>query len=352
MTRPLRLFLVFLLLAPGTGLAATLPAAVNWDRAEAARVVAQTDTFATREALKQLLVAGDGPGLLALLEETAGREDWPAPARESVLYEFVRDMRPLPPRSVALEVMNFLAVYQSRVMVAHDDHPNAGVAMFDIRAAAHGVQNAWNRQEAALIGSGLLDRDALMLVEAFRANEALSVRQGLLDALDTATSGQLEVVCFLALSSLDAAPELTSLAGRSALLIGDARAIEQLARTGDGPAMSRIMRGAAETLTPGQLARVLQVAVHEGTAQTAALAIAELAPVLAGHDGVVEVLINLLGDPVLGSTAALALAKHPGTATLQWLGSLAAAGDDSLQAMRARMALDINRSQFAGEIRE
>jgi hypothetical protein len=324
----------------------------SWDRAEAMRLAAQTDTFATREALEQLALAGDGPGLLSLLQATARRDDWPVPARESVLHAFTNGLRSLPPQTVADEVMAFLAGYRSRVLVPHDDHPNNNVALFNIRAAAYGVQNAWMRQEAALLGGRLLASDPGMLVAAYRALEHLPARQGFQDALLTATPGQLETVSFLALYDMPAAPDLAALAGRAALLNGDARALEQLVRNANGPALAGILREARERLAAVQLARILQIAVAEGSVPSASLAIAELAPALLDRADVADLVLALLGDPELGSTAALALARNPSTSLLARLDALAQAEEETLSAQRARLALEINRSQFPGGLRQ
>ena len=167
-----------------------------------------------------------------------------------------------------------------------------------------------------------------------------------------ATPGQLEAICFLALASLEVEPDMTILAGRAAVLNADARALEQLVRTGSGPSVSHILRQSTKVLTERQIARLLNTAVQEGSPQTASIAIAELAPALAGLPNHEEALMDLLGDPQLGSSAALALAKSPSTSTLSKLGRMAAADDGSLLASRARLALEVNRTEFAGELRE
>ncbi|NIP17236.1 MAG: hypothetical protein GWM87_03060, partial [Xanthomonadales bacterium] len=162
---------------------------VNWDRGEAVRVAAQTDTFATREALRQLALAGDGKELLDLLQSTSTRPDWPLPARENVLHDFAESLRGMPPGSVSPEVMGFLGDYRSQVLIARAEHPVTGVAMYNIRSVAHGVQHTWDRQEAAFEGAALLGRDPLALVGRFDS-AGPAARQGYLDALDTATPGQ------------------------------------------------------------------------------------------------------------------------------------------------------------------
>jgi hypothetical protein len=345
-------FLIALLACLSAGTNAGIDPVATWERSEAARIAELTDTSPVREDLRRLTLSGSSTELLELLNATAARADWPAPARESVLHDFVQDLRGMPPRSIAPEVMDFLHAYETKVLVAHDDHPRVEVPMFNIRSAAAGVENTWKRQEAAFEGAGLLSQDPVRLIDAYLAGNDPAIRRGLLDSLSVATPGQLEAICFLALAALEDEPAMAGLAGRAALLNTDARALEQLVRNGSGPAISHILRRSTEVLTDRQLIRLLDTAVQEGTSETASIAIAVLAPALAHLPNHAQALIDLLGDPELGSSAALALAKNPSASALRLLDRLASADDDSLTAHRARLALTINRSQFAGEVQE
>lgn len=293
------------------------------------------------DELRRATLNDDQARLLALLRSTAEDAALPPARREQVLFDYVQQLRGLPPGAAGEQVMAFLGSYAPRVLIPHEDHPGASVPRFNIRAAAAGVEHAWRRQEASYAGAVLLARDPARLVQAYRLHADPAIRLGLLDALDNASAGALEAVAFMALDNIELEPELADLAGTAALHTGDARALEQLLRTGSGAAIPRILRAARDTFDDGQLARLLEVAIGEAGAETAALAIAKLTPALARHSGTRARLIGLLGDPALGSAAALALAADPSAGTLGELTEVLSADPASLAGRRARLALEV-----------
>ncbi len=301
-------------------------------------------------ALEQLVRAGDDGKLLDLLQATASDGQIPVVNREQILFTFTQSLRQLPPGSIGPLTLTYLSNYESQAVVPHEDYPGSNVPLFNIRAATAGVQHGWRRQEARYAGAVLLAQDPAMLVQAYWLHADPPVRRGLLDALDGASPGQLEMISFMALNALEQEPEMAALAGTAALLNGDTRALEQVARTGSGSTVTEVLRRAGKTLAPGQIDRLLNGAIQNSRPEVAAVAIAELSPALQGQAKAEARLLRLLGDPKLGSSAALALATSPSDDTVSQLVELAESGDQTLSTSRARLALSLMRDRQASGV--
>lgn len=297
--------------------------------------------------LTRLATAGDDSAVLQLLQDTVDDARWPPDMREPLLSDFAQSLRALPPNAVGAEVIAFLIDYPPRLTVAHPDAPRAVVPRYNIRAAAHGVMNTWRRQEAAYAGSVLLARDAAGFVEAYLANPDRPTRQGLHDALSLAPRERLDAVSATALGQLGQKPDLATLAAESSLRAGDLGTLREVLRTGEPTGMASLLRRSAQILQPDRLQDLFEAVVDEGDARIAALAIAELTPALAERPGVEARLFELLGNPELGSAAALALAADADGERIERLTRLAAS--DSLAARRARVSLTLLNARLAGD---
>jgi hypothetical protein len=286
--------------------------------------------------------AGEDADLRRRLEAVAANKEWPLPARERLLHAFALGLGDLPPGAAGPESLGYLLDYRPQTLVPHEDHPSAGVALFNIPAAAAGSMNLWRRQIAYDASRKLLAQSASTWsaeswVAAWLAADPAS-RRGLLDALDLAPEARLREVAALALRDLPQRPELTPVAVRSAALLPDPDLLGDALVKGDGPELAAALRSAAATLDETERASLLRRLVGEAPAGNASLAIAEWAPGLLHDPAVAGLLFDLLGDPALGATAALALAGSPQPAVRERLAELAARGDDT-SARRAAAAL-------------
>jgi hypothetical protein len=271
------------LLWPACGYSLQNKPAETWERDEAWRSSTSVNTKIQHDQLRQLLKAGDHEGTLRLIRAIEQQNDWPAPARERLIFEYVSELRQEPPRSVSNEVIDYLRGFRPTVFVPHEDHPRASVAMFNISTATAGIVNGWSRQEAAYQGAAFLAAGAQGLVQAFATEESLPRRQGLLDALSTATPAQLNAVARHAVKGLDQSPRLLALAGNAALLNRDFETLEQMAEAGRGVDMPALFRDSAQMFDTEQNSRLLKAALQNPSPTIAALAIAHLTPSLARH---------------------------------------------------------------------
>lgn len=330
--------ILFSFLTLGVTTAKALPEA-NWDRESALAVARSHDLAPTRLSLLSLTVSGSTVDVLDLLQDISARPEVPGPARDYLVYAFAQDLRGLPASAVAHEVITWLKAYQPNTLIPHEDHPRAAVPLFNVRAAAAGVEHGWLRQDAMLEGMALLKLNPRALVDVYLIETHTAARLGYMATLDQASPEQLAMLSKFATRRLAARPELTPLAGRSALLAGDLAAMEHVVVHGDGPALTHLMREAAQQLESADGMRLMEAAIRHSGPINASLAIAELGPMVSREPAAQALLLDQLGSPELGGAAAIALARVPSPQIRQALADIRTSGDE-LSAARARMALD------------
>jgi hypothetical protein len=366
MKRPCLSLICFLLLLPASLPTWADPAVpesnwtpANWTEYEARQAAGEVDLVAELKPLFERARAGQDADLRRRLEAVAANQEWPLPARERLLHAFALGLGDLAPGAAGSESLGYLLDYRPQTLVPHEDHASAGVALFNIPAAAAGSMNLWRRQIAYDSSRKMLAQSASTRsastwnaeswVAAWLAADPAS-RRGFLDALDLAPEARLREVAALALRDLPQQPELTGVAARSAALLPDAGLLGDALVKGDGPELAAALRSAAAALDESERAGLLRRLVAEAPAGTAALAIAEWAPGLLHDPAIAGLLFDLLGDPALGATAALALAGSTQPAVRERLAERAAHGDD-VPARRAAAALAVTRQTEPGEPR-
>jgi len=233
--------------------------------------------------------------------------------------------------------------------VPDEDHPNTLVPLFNISAAATGVDNGWQRKAFSVEAMELIRTDPAMLVSAYLESGDRNRRAGYLDTLRQAGLDDIAAVQQAALTAFAHAPELTPLVGLTAVATADSPTVRQLLLHGDGEGLSAALRELDQRLPPLALQGLLTFAVEEAPPVNAALAIAAWWPSMRHVSDLRDLLVEKLADPELGSASALALATDPDIQTIRAL-QLTAKGD-TVAARRARMALDINREQLTGGMR-
>jgi hypothetical protein len=333
-----------LILTPGISIAQFFADAEAWERDEAWRAAASVETAVTENQLNVLAKAGDDTATLNLIMDIESNSNWPVPAREQTLFEFVQELRQQTPRIIGEEVVAYLSAYQSKVLVPHEDHPRSSMPLFNIKGAMKSVENGWTRQEAAFDGAVQLSENPEGMVQAFVSEQNYNRRQGFLDALRNASASELKSVSEAAMLEIEQNPDLIELAVDAALLNEDLDSIINLARTVDGPYTQTLFSGSVKAFSPSELSLLLKAALENESSETAALAIAQLAPDLSGNELSEDLLFNMLADPDLGSSAALALVANPNDRILSRLDAVASNEAGGIAASRARLALQIHES--------
>ena len=320
----------------------------RWDRSSAMAAVRTVNIRIAVDEIGSVSSLADGEATLNKLKHLETRSDWPMPAREAALFEFTRSLAGLPRSAVAAEVMQHLQNYEAQTLVPHEDHGNTLVPLFNIRGAAFGVENGWQRTEFAIDAARLLETDPARLVSAFMESSNHNRRSGYLDALREAGMADVEAVQLAAVEQFANAPGLTPMVGLTAVTTRDPLAIQQLLINGRGAGLSSALRQLDQGLAASETATFLIFAVENAPIGNASLAIAAWWPGLRHVAAIRDLLVDQLADPALGGAAALALAQSPDIQTIRILQDTAAG--NTLAARRAQMALDINRDRLVGEI--
>ena len=133
-----------------SAIAANYNPSTHWDRSSAMAAVRSVNIDIAVSEIGNISSLADGENTLIKLRQLETRSDWPLPAREAALFQFTRSLVELPRAAVADEVMQHLINYQAQTLVPHEDHGDAFVPLFNIRGAATGVENGWQREEFAV----------------------------------------------------------------------------------------------------------------------------------------------------------------------------------------------------------
>ena len=140
-----RISILIFLLVSGFNLTAKAqypPFPAEWDRSSAYAAIESVNIDSIIAEFDDQTLLADAEGAIAKLKLLENREDLPLPAREAALYRFTRSLARLPEDAVAPGILAHLRNYAARTLVGHEDHAGGRVPLFNIRAAAAGVENS------------------------------------------------------------------------------------------------------------------------------------------------------------------------------------------------------------------
>jgi hypothetical protein len=319
----------------------------NWDRSLALRTIHKADVQATLKPLFQLARSGSNRELLDRLSSIVQDPGMPAPDKDFTVFSFTLGLSDLDANSVSPKVLEFLSKYEARTLVAHDDHPGMVVPLFNIRAAAAGVQNSWDRQQAAALATSLLQEFPDQWISSY-LEAGPAGRRGFVDSLDSASPGQLRELGWSTLVLLDEKPELTLVAAWAGMNSGDFDLLRQSISRGNGPGLSRVLEAASHILSAEESIVLLEHSLQLESDSKAALAIAQLAPTLLDEPAVRKLLFSTLEDRNLGATAALVLGASSNPEIQAQLNEIASK-KDGLAQQRAALAISTGRADREAE---
>ena len=320
----------------------------NWDRSLALRTIHKDDTQAALKPLFQMARAGDNQELLDALSAIVQDPGMSAPAKDYTVFSFTLGLGDLDVNSVSPKVLDFLSTYEAQTLVAHDDHPRMTVPLFNVRAAAAGVQNNWDRQQAATRATSLLQEHPDQWVSSYLA-AGPAERRGFVDSLDSAPPAALRELSWSALAQLDEKPELTLVTASAAMNSGDFELLQQSISRGHGPGLSRVLETASRKLSVEESINLLGHSLQLGSDTKAALAIAQLAPALLDEPAVRKILFGTLADRNLGAAAALVLGASSNPEIQAQLIEIASK-EGGLARQRAEMAISTGKADRGAEL--
>ena len=319
----------------------------NWDRSLALRTIHKTEAQATLKPLFQLARSGSNRELLDALSSIIQDPGLPDPVKDFTVFSFTLGLSDLDANTVNPEVLDFLSTYEAHTLVARDDHPRMAMPLFNIQAAAAGVRNSWERQQAAARATGLLQERPDQWISSYLAIGPAG-RRGFEDALDFASPEQLRGLGWSALALLNEKPELTLVTARAGMDSGDFELLQQSISRGDGPGLSRVLEAASRKLSAEKRIDLLDYSLQLGSDTRAALAIAQLAPTLLDEPAVRQMLFNTLADRNLGAAAALVLGASTNPEIQARLSEIASK-KEGLARQRAALALSTGRADREAE---
>ena len=336
-----RLTLILLLLANLAGTSAVAETSLrhtpNWSEADALAAIGSVDTAAETAKLNQLAGSGDSAALLEKAAAIHENDQWPAPAREFVLFNLARSLADFPPGQIDTEVPAYLASLPVDVRIVHPDHPGFAVPMFNVAAAATGAAVEWERQAASLEASELIRHGQQGWLDAYIQATPVQ-RNGFRRSVATYADPELTGLAELALDQAEAHPGLAVIATMAGLRLGNSWLFTRSLTWNEDAGLAEMLRLSREVFQPKDLQKVLVNAVQLAPTSTASLVIAELAPTLLDQPRVEDLMFELLGDRDLGASAALALSQSQATRVRSRLATVA--GEDSgIAARRAGLAL-------------
>ena len=324
---------------PGLAQAKSFFPAPNWD----ARLAAESASLPRAEAelrdLFALMRAGNLDALQVRLDSLIAGSAMTQPERDAILFRFTRGLGDI--EYVDPGLVERLKGVRPSVFVAHPERASVGVPLYDIAGAAEGVYQLNLRRDAHDQARYALDDSPQDWVDQYLFAGA-SERRGFVDALDLAADAALTGILRASLPMLSFSPELTAVAGKSALLLRDRRALQRIAAEGQGPELAYILEAAGEVLPAEDAFHLLSFALDEAPASNAALAIARIFPRVVEYPGAIELMLNQLANAEFGSAAALALAQADSAQSRVRLRDVAANGE-GLAARRAQAALGMTR---------
>jgi len=307
--------------------------APNWDRELAIETAAMGRDEHELNGWFGMLRSGRSAVLLSAIKEYCGSRLVSAPIRERQLFLFTQGLSDFPADMIPPDLLDVLEAYRPQTLVSHGEDASIAVPLFNVPAAATGVRHGIERQSGQLRSMQLLRSGPGAWIQGYLAASA-QARAGFRAGLEGASGQQMETLKQAALQGLNEQPELFAVAATAALASADQSAIEYLALHGRDAQLAPMLRSSGGRLSQDGQAMLLLAAIESAPAENAALAIAVLAPRLYALPAVTDSLFDLLGDPALGSAAALALSRHPDPEVRQQLNRFAEGSDTVAKRIR------------------
>jgi len=313
----------------------------TWDRAMATEVIKNADTQTALHRLFRLARDGDNRSLQEALSAIVEDKSLPAPVADYLLFSFAIGLSDLDADSVSPEILRFLNSYQPRTLVPHDENAAAGAPLFNVQAAAAGIQNAWERQRAGNQALLLNNETPETWIRRYLAATPAG-RRGFLDALADISPEQLEALGRAGAVRLQERPELTLLVAMTGVRSEDLYLVWQSIEYGQASDLPAVLRAVTGQLDSTECAELLHRSLGLDSTTAKALAIAQLGPASLNETRSQDALFNTLGSRELGAGAALVLSASSDPQVQHRLNEIAHK-QDGLAGQRASLAINLRQ---------
>ncbi len=254
---------------------------------------------------------------IEILQAFTSRQDQSITATEYALWQLATSARQQAGDSLDPEVLSYLINYSSLSRVEHPENPNYSLPLFNIRATATGALALRERQQDLEVAQGMAQQPNAFLTHYLLVKplSQAALRQAAID-LPAATIEQLLALGMQQLNKADNSKQnllaLIDLNSELAFESGNINSLATIIATEESLRLPYLITRISTKL-PAQQSKDLLYQASKLSPQIAAIAINELARFAATDTAVYHSLITWLGDPQLGSAAALALSttKQP-----------------------------------------
>lgn len=318
----------------------TLPAP-NWDRAMAIQTIQAADTEVAIDSLFEATRSGDTEALLELIRSVEQDPTRSAPELDYIFHSYAVGLSDFDADRIDSRVLAELAARSPATWVSSHDHPDLAMPLFNTRAAIEGTQNAWRRQQASYLAQDLMT-DSSRWVQEFIASDSVE-RRGYLDALELAPAESLHAIGGTAAQQMDQHPQLAHVVARSGIRSGDVELTWKAIKGGTEQSLPQVLREVSTQMEAGQCGELLVRSMELNSVTRQSLAIAQLAPKSLKLASTRDLLFDRLGDPQLGSAAALVLANSKDPEIHARLTTIAQQ-TDGLASKRANLAMNLRQS--------
>lgn len=290
--------------------------------------------------------AGSASKLVGIAATIASFDLHPA-ARERLLRELALALASTAPNAESRDLIDQLARHAPGVRVwLHEGPHRIDVPLFDVAAAARYARRRW--AEAAAHHDALIALQAadLTMLERFGTGDE-AFRNGVVAALDEMANHRLLAWRDPILDALRNDSRAGRLALPLVLRFADVELAETLLRQGDAAllvhALPRIVAAMPET----RQLELLQSAL--GRPELASAAMFQIGRLAVREERALELLLESIGDPASGGSAAAALASLDDPEVARRLGRKLEGGGSGLAERRALLALRLSGTPAAHE---
>lgn len=283
--------------------------------------------------------------LLSALQALTARTDLSWPVKEAAIDTFVSGLYTLRRDQLPPSALAFLKSWQGHTLVAHAEHGEFGTPLYSIAARTQGAENRWRHDAAQASSAAALTRGSADFIEAWRASTDPASQAGTLDALDHADVGSLRALLAVIAQTTERA-ELRSIRLRAARALGD-RGVLQALLLEAGAELKPLLLALADALPTADTIALAEALISTAPASTSALAIALWSPHWLGNGRAERLLFDLLGNPQLGASAALALARIASPGARWRLQAITAQPGRAANKQAAQLALRLSELESA-----